>query len=72
MRFPKPQQSRRFSAAFAMRPGLPASLFGAGELARIRAVADIDGTVSITEVTGSRPARDCGTGAYRAPVRRCR
>ena len=56
MRFPKSSSSpadpqrRRLTATFAMRPGLADSLFGAAELERIRAVADIDETLVISDI----------------------
>lgn len=50
MRFPSShstaQADRRLNAALAMRPGLASRLFGAAELERIRAVADITDPVS--------------------------
>jgi phosphoglycerate dehydrogenase-like enzyme len=49
MRFPGAPQSGRLTAAFAMGPGLPGSLFSTGELERIRAVADIDQTITISD-----------------------
>jgi phosphoglycerate dehydrogenase-like enzyme len=49
MRFPSTAQSMRPVAAFAMRPELPRRLFGPSELERIRALADIRDTVTITD-----------------------
>jgi len=55
MRFPKPLRSERLNAAFAMRPGLPESLFGLGELERIRTVADLDETRVIGDFRSPDP-----------------
>lgn len=48
MRFPEAEKGRRLTAAFAMRPGLPARLFGPAELARISALANLDETAAVT------------------------
>jgi phosphoglycerate dehydrogenase-like enzyme len=60
MRFPESASSpaepgRRLAAAFAMRPGLADSLFGTAELERIRAVADIDETLVISDLADADP-----------------
>jgi phosphoglycerate dehydrogenase-like enzyme len=60
MRFPESASSpaepgRRLAAAFAMRPGLADSLFGMAELERIRAVADIDQTLVISDLADADP-----------------
>jgi len=49
MRFPEQPAGGYLAAAFAMRPELPASLFGAEELARLRAVAKLDELDVITD-----------------------
>ncbi len=48
MRFPGGASGGRLAAAFAMRPGLPARLFGPAELARIQVLADLDETATIS------------------------
>lgn len=61
MRFPEPLKRQaeperpRLAAAFAMRPELAGRLFGAAELGRIRAVADIDETSVVSDIPGSDP-----------------
>jgi phosphoglycerate dehydrogenase-like enzyme len=52
MRFPG---SDRLAAAFAMRSDLPRRLFGAAELERIRAVADLDEELTISDFQQADP-----------------
>jgi phosphoglycerate dehydrogenase-like enzyme len=49
MRFPDPLHGERLTVAFAMRPGLARRLFSAAEIERIQAVADLDGSDTITD-----------------------
>jgi phosphoglycerate dehydrogenase-like enzyme len=69
MRFPSPENDGRddrpnggpgrprLAAAFAMRPELPPRLFGPAELARIRALADIDESAPVTDFGRADPGR---------------
>jgi phosphoglycerate dehydrogenase-like enzyme len=52
MRFPG---GAPLTVAFAMRPGLPRRLFGAAELARIHAVADLDESITISDFQQADP-----------------
>jgi phosphoglycerate dehydrogenase-like enzyme len=55
MRFPDKLQADRPRAAFAMRPGLADRLFGAVELERIHAVADLDENLTISDFGEADP-----------------
>jgi phosphoglycerate dehydrogenase-like enzyme len=55
MRFPGKEQDGRPRAAFAMRPGLAGRLFGAAELERIHAVADLDENLTISDFARADP-----------------
>jgi phosphoglycerate dehydrogenase-like enzyme len=55
MRFPNSPRSDRLTVAFAMRPGLARRLFGAPELERIHAVADLDEDITISDFAQADP-----------------
>jgi phosphoglycerate dehydrogenase-like enzyme len=56
MRFPKLLRYDRLTVAFAMRPGLARRLFGAAELKRIHAVADLDENDTVSDFEQADPA----------------